>query len=69
MNREKQKEKEKPTRTEGSHARFVGSETVVSAIPAGGPRKFSHTSRSRDSSASLQFKNNLSTKCLFQKSF
>lgn len=51
-----QKGEQKLTRTQGSHAEFVASEAVASAIPVGGPRKFSHTSRSRDSSASLHFK-------------
>lgn len=40
------------TSTQGSHAGFR-SEDVASAIPVGGPRKLSQTSRKRDSSASL----------------
>ena len=44
------------TSTQGSHAGFFGSEDVASAIPVGGPRKLSQTSRRRDSSASLHIK-------------
>jgi len=42
------------TSTKGSQAAVLVSEGVALAIPAGGPRKLSQTSRSLDSSASLQ---------------
>lgn len=48
-------ESKKHTSTQGSHAALFGSDDVASAIPVGGPRKLSQTSRNRDSSASLQF--------------
>lgn len=44
------------TSTQGSQNGFR-LEDVASVIPVGGPRKFSQTSRRRDSSASLHSKN------------
>lgn len=41
------------TSTTGSHAKLL-SDDASSAMPVGGPRKLSQTSRNRDSSASLQ---------------
>jgi hypothetical protein len=47
------------TSTTGSHAKLL-LDDASSAMPVGGPRKLSQTSRNRDSSASLQlFHHNL----------
>jgi hypothetical protein len=51
--------KERLTRTSGSHDGFLESiDDADPSIPIGGPRKFSQTSRKRDSSASLHIKKN-----------